>query len=267
MSQSENKLIEMVQVGGSVETAKLGQYQIDIKAVLAEAWQQTKLTRTTFMLSFAVVFAVVSVVLFFVDHFVGGFAQLLKQPEQLSAVQLLITVVSAPFLAAMEMMAVLNAIGLSIKADFVFKFFRRSGFVVLASLICGLLAGVGFNLLILPGLFVLVCTSLINPLIIEKKYSPIQALILSFQALRFQWLKLLAIFGVLFMVVAVLMVLLSLPMMSELMLISLVVSVVVLSYLIPMFFHVKGILYRDIFGLQLAKIPSNKVPAEDVFRA
>jgi hypothetical protein len=44
--------ITIVQVGGSIERALKGDYQIDVKAILTESWQQTLRSRLAINLGF-----------------------------------------------------------------------------------------------------------------------------------------------------------------------------------------------------------------------
>jgi hypothetical protein len=80
---------------------------------------------------------------------------------------------------------------------------------------------------------------------------PMKAIIISVKALRFKWLPILAIYSGLFFILT-LSLLPAISMMdSEMAPIGFVIFFFTLSYQIPLFYNVKGILYREIFGISV----------------
>ena len=137
---------------------------------------------------------------------------------------------------------------------------------MLCSLLTFVLVSVGLQLLVLPGVFLSVIFSLTIPLVIEKKLSPIKAMVISVQALRFQWFKLLTLYVILSLILALTLIPLFAFQQANLAFIGVVVFVFCLSYLAPMFYNVKGILYREIFGLTV-QANDNISSNNDVFIA
>jgi hypothetical protein len=94
--------------------------------------------------------------------------------------------------------------------------------------------------------------SLVLPLVVEKRLSPITAIVLSLKATRFQWGQLLAIYAILtLMLIAAFLPMVVLSQ-SSAGIVGGVMTIFALSYLAPLFYNVKGILYREIFGMQLS---------------
>jgi ABC-type multidrug transport system permease subunit len=89
--------------------------------------------------------------------------------------------------------------------------------------------------------------------VVEKKFTPMQAIILSIKALRFKILHLLLIYFILLMALISLLLPVSLLLSSSLAPIAIMVFLYGLSYVAPWYYNVKGILYREIFGVFVDK--------------
>jgi hypothetical protein len=72
---------------------------------------------------------------------------------------------------------------------------------------------------------------------------------MSLRALRFSLLPLIAIYSVLFMVLLTLVLPMIFLLESNLLLLAVIAFLFALSYLAPLFYNVKGVLYREIFGV------------------
>jgi hypothetical protein len=79
-----------------------------------------------------------------------------------------------------------------------------------------------------------------------------KAIILSIQTLRFKFLSLLYIFVVLFLSLLLLFMPLALLIESSFAPLGIVVLLTGLSFLAPLYYNIKGILYREIFGISIA---------------
>jgi len=162
-----------------------------------------------------------------------------------------------PFIAGIEMMGVYHAIKKPTTTAMMLRFLNRGSWVALCALLTSLLISLGFNLLIIPGVFLTVLLSLTIPLVVEKKLTPVRAIVLSIKALRFKIMSLLAIYSVLFMALFSLVIPIALLIDSSLAPISIMVFLFGLSYLAPWYYNVKGILYREIFGVFVDKDTTN----------
>ncbi|TYK64270.1 hypothetical protein [Colwellia echini] len=244
---SEKNII--VSVGGNVETAVKGEYSVDVKSVLSEAWQLTLNSRMSINLGLIGVFFFGVVVSYIASSFFGGIEIVFENPEMLQIINVIVTIAVWPFIAGIEMMGVYHAINRPTTSNMVFSFLNRGSWVALCALLTSLLISLGAQLFIIPGIILAVLLSLTVPLVVEKKMSPVQAVVLSVKSLRFKLLPLLAIYFVLFMTLISLLVPIALLVDSSLAPIGIMIFLFGLTYLAPWYYNVKGILYRDIFGV------------------
>ncbi|MBL4910103.1 MAG: hypothetical protein JKX78_08850 [Alteromonadaceae bacterium] len=255
----------VVQVGGNVESAIKGDYQINVALVLKEAWGQTQQGRQAINLGLVFIFVIGMLVSFVVGEYFGGIEAAFKQPKVLLFIQTVVSLAIWPFLAGIEMMGVLHAVGAKTQPKLIFSFLKRGSWVVICGLFTSALVSIGIQLFVIPGVFLAVIFSLTIPLVVEKKFSPIKAMVVSLQAIRFQWFKLFSIYVILLGLLVLAMTPLLITGQSSLAFIAIVLFLFALSYLAPLFYNVKGILYREIFGLTLHKknIDSNELSSED----
>ncbi|MBL4940614.1 MAG: hypothetical protein JKY81_03000 [Colwellia sp.] len=244
--------ITVVQVGGNIESALKGDYQIDVKAILSESWQQTLKSRLAINLGllFALVLGVL--VSFLVSHYLGGIEVVLADPEASMLLNVIVTIAVWPFVGGVEMMGVLHAVGMKTDVKMTFAFLQRASWVVLCALFTSVLISLGFQLLVLPGVFLAVTLSLTIPLVIEKKMTPMKAIILSIKALRFKFLSLFFLYFILFLSLVILFIPIALLLESNFAPLGVMIFLFGMTFLTPMFYNVKGILYREIFGVNLA---------------
>ena len=109
--------------------------------------------------------------------------------------------------------------------------------------------------------------SLVLPLVVEKKMSPIKAISVSIQATRFQWFKIFSLYLILALAVLVAALPVAATSASELGFIAIAFFLFCLAYLAPLFYNVKGILYREIFGLQMQANTEQGNTINDTFSA
>ncbi len=239
----------IVSIGGSVERAVKGEYSIDVKAVLTEAWQQTLKSRMSINLGLFFVLIFGMIVSFIASSFFGGIEQVIEDPELLQLINIIVTIAVWPFIAGIEMMGVFHAIKKPTNSKMVMSFLHRGSWVALCALLTSLLISIGFQLLIIPGVLLTLLLSLTIPLVVEKKLTPMQAIILSIKALRFKISSLLAIYSILFIALVSLVFPIALLIESSLAPLAIMVFLFGLSYLAPWYYNVKGVLYREIFGV------------------
>ena len=244
----------IVSIGGSVECAVKGEYSIDVKAVLSEAWQHTVKSRMSINLALLFVLIFGMIVSYIASSFFGGIELVFeeaqtKDSQALQMINVIVTIAVWPFMAGIEMMGVFHAVNRPTQSKMALSFLHRGSWVALCALLTSLLISIGFQLLIVPGVLLAVLLSLTIPLVVEKKLTPVQAIILSIKALRFKIVPLLSIYVVLFMALILLM--LPIALLIELSLAPLAIAVFLFgfSYLAPWYYNVKGVLYREIFGV------------------
>lgn len=259
--------ISVIQVGGSIEKAIKGEYQLDVAEILKEAWQLTRQSRTSIVLGLLFVFFIGAFISYFMSLNTGGIESLATQPELFLIVQIAVTLITAPFLAGVEMMGVLHAFGIKTQPKMVFAFLKRGSWVALCALLTSLLNAIGFQLLILPGIFLAIALCLTIPLVVEKKLSPMRAIVVSIQATRHQWFKIFALHLVL--ICAVFITVLPISIFASMGIPALGIAVVIFAFtfIAPMYYNVKGILYREIFGMQLKATDAGNEPTDHTFSA
>ncbi len=235
--------------GASIEQAITGHYVIDTKAVIAEAWLQTKKSRLSINIGLLFIILLGTIVSFIASDFMGGVEAVFNDPKASTILNVLVTVVIWPFLAGIEMMGVYHSLGKVTQAKMVFSFLNRGSWVALCALLTSLLISLGFQLLIVPGIFLAVVLSLTIPLVVDKRLSPSQAIKVSIQALRFKFFQLLSLYMVLFMALVALILPIAFLAESSLSPVAIALFLFGMTYLAPLYYNVKGILYRDIFGI------------------
>ncbi|WP_371379050.1 hypothetical protein [Thalassotalea aquiviva] len=243
-----------IEIGGSVEKALVGEYKISPESVLKEAWTLTKTNKQPIISGLLLVLLIGMILSFFAFEYMGGAEAVIADPQKQWIINLLATVVLYPFIAGVEMMGVSHSVGIKTRTGFVFAFLKRSAFIALAAVIVSSLTSLGFYL-ILPGIYLTVALSLTIPLIIEKQMSPVQAIILSLKATRFEWFNLFKIYAMLFALLCLSILPWAFGVPS---IIAMPLFCVAMLWLAPMFYNVKGILYREIFGIKMQVVSSDK---------
>jgi hypothetical protein len=244
----------IISIGGSLERAVKGEYSIDVKAVLIEAWQHTLKSRMSINLALFFVLVFGMIISFITSSFFGGIEVVIQeaQTEASQALQLInviVTIAVWPFIAGIEMMGIFHALNKPTETKMIISFLNRGSWVALCALLTSMLISIGIQLLVIPGVLLAVLLSLTIPLVVEKKLTPMQAIILSIKALRFKIVSLLAIYSVLFMALIFLVFPIALLIKTDLLPIAIMVFLFGLSYLAPWYYNVKGVLYREIFGV------------------
>lgn len=258
---------QIVHIGGSVEEAVKGEYQIDVAAVLKEAWQNTLKSRISINIGLLFVLVLGMLITLTMSSFMGGIEAVSQDPQSFMFLNIVVTMAVWPFLAGIEMMGVFHSAGLKTETKLVFAFLKRGSWVAICAVLTSTLVSIGIQLFVLPGIFLAVALSLAIPLVVEKRLSPVKAITVCLMATRFQWFKIFA----LYLVLSLVLVLASLPLAyagnSGLSVIAMMIFLFVLTYLAPMFYNIKGILYREMFGLQLKTTAGSSVSPDNIFSA
>lgn len=258
---------KVIKIGGDIEESLKGNYKIQPKAVLQEAWQKTGTSRLPINLGLCFIFILGMTISMVASHYLGGIEKVLADPNSLNLVNLLVNIAIWPFLAGVEMMGVFHAVGIKTEPKLTFAFLKRGSWVVLCALFSSVLVSLGLQLLIIPGIFLAIALSLTIPLVVEKQLSPIKAIVLSIKVLRFQWFNIFAIYFALVAVLIAAVLPLIMLLDSQMAIMGVVFMIFVLSYLAPCYYNAKGILYREIFGLKMQKADSDNLVSDDVFTA
>ncbi len=257
----------VVQIGGSIEKAVKGEYQIDVKAILQEAWTSTVKSRVSINLGLIFTLFIGVLVTLVVSSYVGGIEAAFQDQQAGALLNILVTLIVYPFLVGVEMMGVFHAVGLKTDAKLVFAFLKRGSWVAICALLSSTLVTLGMTMLYVPGVYLAVALSLVLPLVVEKRLSPLKAISLSLQATRFQWFNIFGIYSVLFIALVVCTLPVVLLAQTQVQLLGGVITLFALTFLAPMFYNVKGILYREIFGMQLSVAKGEQIKSDITFSA
>ncbi|MCG9597473.1 hypothetical protein L1D15_12175 [Vibrio sp. Isolate25] len=249
-------------LGGSVERALSGDYELKVGEVLREAWSHTIKNFLSFSPAI-VVLLVVQLAIFYIalklqlgepsiifDAFTNIFDAFTNpeafEPRMIQAIfiaKFSYEVVSAPIYAGVSLMAMSHAAGLPTKPRHILKGLQHTMPVILATLFSLLLQGV------LPFLSMYLSLAFSNSilLICEKQIPPMQSLLLSLRAVNKKIFVLAGIY---------LLVMLMFVAAARFYGLGLIL-------VLPFFFHVKGIIYRNMFGIKLKIVTTDRSKDED----
>ncbi|OEE62166.1 hypothetical protein A1OO_08050 [Enterovibrio norvegicus FF-33] len=242
---NKQQLSNALHVGGTLENALTGNYTLSASSVVQEA---LKLTQKHFwrFLPATLLLAGANVAIFFIalsimlDSPAVLFDALLgKQPmteDLLASGRIAIfatTVLSAPLYAGASLMGLSHAIGFRTKPRHIIKGMAYALAVTMAMCFISALQSVGNQIIPLLGIFLGIAFSMTILLICEKRLRPLTAMIVSFRAITKKLIPLTLVY----IVIAVLFVF------------SYATGGIALLFALPFMFNVKGVLYREMFGV------------------
>lgn len=229
-------------VGGDVKNSLNGQYEFDLSALFKQGWQLTQQYKWLIVQMVLIVFCIaISLVVVSLNLF--GIEDLTQIPADVQRlIDILLTVLLAPFFAAIMATGVNHSVGGKGRIGHLFNLLPKAALLGLTSLIISLVVQVGLLLFIVPGLYLTIATSFSLLIVAEKRLSPFKAVVLSVQMVNRYWLdfvKVYVIFALLFLTVVL----------------SFGIAMI---WVAPLYYHVNGILYRDLFGITVV----DKAPGE-----
>ncbi len=266
MNKNSEKIVTL---GGSVEMALSGKYELKINSVLQEGWKYTTrhffsflpaimVLLTVWMGSFYIAFTLqlsdpiaVFELLNTQDPMSEAFFETVQNSGFIEAFFIAFfssQVISSPIYAGISVMAMSHTAGLTTKPAHLFKGFSFTLPVITTIVIVLLLREVANRLLPFLGIYFSVAFSNAILLICERRLSPMQSLLLSFKAVNKKLLPIMAIHLILGAIIVM----------------SLFYYGVFLIISLPFFFHVKGIIYRNMFGILLKVTTSNNDHGHDL---
>jgi hypothetical protein len=138
------------------------------------------------------------------------------------------TIFSILFTAGLMNIGVRRVAGKDFSWKTTFSGFAKFGKVVIAGLLMTIMLGIGFLLLVLPGIYLLVGYSLALPLILDRNYGVWEAMEGSRKAIHKKWWKVFGLYLIMYLIFLVSLIPLGLGMI----------------WTVPMFFVLAGVLYR-----------------------
>ncbi|WP_413112828.1 hypothetical protein [Thaumasiovibrio sp. DFM-14] len=261
-----NQIKKGFHVGGSLEKALKGQVVIKPVDILKEAWTVTNkhylrfLPAVIFMFAAQVTIFILSLIIQSGDlHTLLSDIVDVSKPitiEQLSMIQLADfwkDILSAPFVAGVSLMGLSHALGLPTRPRHVFKGFSYTLKATIFMLLVASLLGLASSISPIIGGYLTMSFSMGLLLVCEKKVTPLRAILYSLQAVNRKLMLILPIY----LVVLILFVF------------SMFTMGLGLLITLPFYFNVKGILYREMFGVTLHVVAteSESTPSKNTFEA
>ncbi|MGD8111785.1 hypothetical protein ACQEXU_13355 [Vibrio sp. TRT 21S02] len=241
-------------LGGSIEQAISGDYKLKASDVLREAWNHTMKNFLSFSPSIVILLAVQLAIFYIALKLQLGdpsvILNALQNPEAfderiISAIfvaNFSYEVVSAPIYAGICLMAMSHSAGLKTKPKHIGKGLQHTIPVILATLFSLTLQGIAGMLLPFLSMYLSLAFSNSILLICEKQIPPMQSLLLSLRAVNKKIIPLAGIYLIVTMMFIV----------------GAMFYGIGLIFVLPFFFHVKGIIYRNMFGIRLKIVASGK---------
>ncbi|TFH90245.1 hypothetical protein [Vibrio ouci] len=246
-------------LGGTVESALSGEYELKAGEVIKEAWQHTVKNFLSFSPSIIILIAL-QLAIFYIalklqlgnpgiilDAFTNPEA---FDPSIFNAIMVAnfsYEVISAPIYAGISLMAMSHAAGLTTKPRHIGKGLQYTMPVMLATLFSLLLQGIAGMIFPFLSLYLSLAFSNAILLICEKQIPPMQSLLISLRAVNKKIIVLAGIYSLVTIMFVV----------------GMMFYGIGLIFVLPFFFHVKGIVYRNMFGIKLKIIASDRPKDED----
>ncbi|WED23197.1 hypothetical protein L3Q72_07330 [Vibrio sp. JC009] len=248
-----NNIEKSFTLGGSVEKALSGNYELSPVAVFQEAWKFTIRNFLSFSPSILTLLMVQGAIFYIALKLqVGDPAALLEMflhPETLDpaifqaifVANFSYEVISAPIYAGVSLMAMSHAAGLKTSPRHILKGLQFTVPLILATLVALTLQGIAGTIVPVLSMYLGLAFSNSVLLICEKRVPPMQSLLLSLRAINKKLFPIIAIYMLLML----------------LFIASVVFYGIFLVVVLPLFFHVKGIIYRNMFGISLKIIATD----------
>lgn len=241
----KQELSNALHIGGTLENALSGHYTLSASGVIQEAMKVTQahfwrflpanaaLVGVNVLIFYVVLFFLIGSPMLFFDALAGKETM---TPDLFASSQMAMlasTILSAPVYAGASLMGLSHAIGFKTKSRHIMKGLTFAITVTTAMCFISLIQYAGSKILPLLGVFLGVAFSMTILLICEKRLRPIEAMLVSFRAISKKMLPL----SLIYLAIAVLFIL------------SYATAGLLLIWALPFMFNIKGILYREMFGV------------------
>jgi uncharacterized membrane protein len=165
-----------IHYGGSIEQTLAGNAQLDVLAVLREAWALTEGAKGMIIGGGLLVYATALVALTLLNRLVGG-----EDPSLLGGIvpQLAAMAIVNPYLAGVFMLGLRRSVGMPVDFQSQFAYYSLMLPILGVAVLQSAVTSLGFLLLILPGLYFSIALCLALPLKVERDLSIIECLLTS----------------------------------------------------------------------------------------
>jgi hypothetical protein len=160
--------------GGSIEQTLAGHAELEVMAVIREAWAATDGIKGMIVGGSLLVNAAVLLVM---AVFAGTAADRSEVSEAI--LNLVMMVIVYPYMAGVFLLGLRRSVGLTVTFEEQFACYRRLLPIVTVGLLQSVITGLGLSLLILPGIYFAIALSLAVPLKAERDLPIFECLLLS----------------------------------------------------------------------------------------
>jgi hypothetical protein len=245
--------------GGSLEKSLNGEIQLDLKAIAKEAWNLSKNTKTAVLHGVLLLFFIAIIFAWVLQSMFGINDLSLVPPRMMISLKVAGIVVTTPIIATMFLLGISHSVGIKPRFLSMLKNVMGSVLVILLALLLAAMSDVGSlvgsQISVLLGMTVLfyinLATSFSIMLLVEKKLAPSQCVIQSLKVFHKYWMPLSVFYLVYY---------------SCLFLGALSLGFAYI-WIIPFFINMKGILYRELFGVKVRVVKNQSNSDEAIFHA
>ena len=246
-------------LGGSLEKAMSGQVELSPVSVLQEAWKNTVTHFFTFSPAILLLTSSYMAVFFIALQVQLGdpailFQAFLGETELTTNIayaafvaSLSAQVIVSPLTAGASLMGMSHAAGLKCRTSYIFKGIASAGMVALVTILSEVLQGLVNIYLPMVALYLSMAFGFAILLVCEKKAPPLKALWFSFKATNKKLTSMLLIHVVIMLALVL----------------GIALYGVGLIIVMPFIFNVKGILYRNMFGITLKVMVKDDEDSDD----
>jgi hypothetical protein len=245
--------------GGSLEKTLNGETELDLKAIAKEAWDLSKNTKTAVLHGVVSLFFIAMVFAWMLQS-IFGITDLSIVPERIMiSLKVAGIIVTTPIIATMFLLGISHSVGIKPRFLSILKNVMGSILVILLALLLAAMSDVGSfvgsQINVLLGLAVLfyinLATGFSIMLLVEKKLAPSECVIQSLKVFHKHWMPLSMFYLVYYC--------------------CLFLGALSLGFayiwIIPFFINMKGILYRELFGVRVISVKNKSNTSETVFHA
>jgi hypothetical protein len=245
--------------GGSLEKSLKGEAHIDLKVIAKEAWDLSKNTKTAVLHGVLLLFFIAIIFAWLLQSVFGITDLSIVPPRMMISLKVAGIIVTTPIIATMFLIGISHSVGIKPRFLSILKRVMGSVLVILLALLLAAMSDVGSivgsQINVLSGLAVLfyinLATGFSMMLLVEKKLAPSQCVVQSLKVFHQYWVPLLMFYVIYY---------------CFLFLGALSLGFAYI-WIIPFFINMKGILYRELFGVKVLKVKGQSNPNETVFHA
>lgn len=162
--------------GGSIEQTLAGQAQLDVMAVIREAWDKTDGIKGMVVAGMLLIYAAVVTVTVMLGN-IFGFEDQSLLASTIS--QLILMIIIYPFMAGVFMLGLKRSVGMHVRFQDQFAYYGALLPIVAVGVLQSAITSLGFVLLILPGIYLMFALCLAVPLKAERDLPVTDCLLVS----------------------------------------------------------------------------------------